>query len=157
MGKDGTPTAERACRPASPNTSTRKSDAPLATKCCSENSGVLATKTVIFKISLILSRSPKADLACIKMLMAHHLAASWPVGTSTLSPKMPVANNAPSLNPQDAAADWGYAVNTLYAQDEWSVNPQLTRTRRLPLGSMHLSKPHRSNNPTEGSSQQGSD
>ncbi|MBU2039614.1 MAG: TonB-dependent receptor, partial [Gammaproteobacteria bacterium] len=35
-------------------------------------------------------------------------------------------NNAPSLNPRDAAADWGYAVNTLYAQDEWTVNSQLS-------------------------------
>lgn len=34
-------------------------------------------------------------------------------------------NNAPSGNPEDAAADWGYAVNTLYAQDEWSVTPKL--------------------------------
>ncbi|MEM7768816.1 MAG: TonB-dependent receptor, partial [Pseudomonadota bacterium] len=34
-------------------------------------------------------------------------------------------NNAPSGNPADAAADWGYAANTLYLQDEWSVNPQL--------------------------------
>lgn len=27
-------------------------------------------------------------------------------------------NNAPSQNPNDAAADWGYAINSLYAQDE---------------------------------------
>jgi len=27
-------------------------------------------------------------------------------------------NNAPSLNPSDAAADWGYASNALYLQDE---------------------------------------
>ena len=30
-------------------------------------------------------------------------------------------NNAPTSNPQDAAADWGYAIDTLYAQDEWQV------------------------------------
>lgn len=35
-------------------------------------------------------------------------------------------NNAPSLNPRDAAAEWGYAVNTLYAQDNWRVNSQLS-------------------------------
>ncbi|MEM9738690.1 MAG: TonB-dependent receptor [Pseudomonadota bacterium] len=35
-------------------------------------------------------------------------------------------NNSPTGNPADAAADWGYAVNTLYAQNEWSVNPDLS-------------------------------
>jgi len=34
-------------------------------------------------------------------------------------------NNAPSLNPADAAADWGYAVNTVYLQDDWTVTPKL--------------------------------
>lgn len=29
-------------------------------------------------------------------------------------------NNAPSQNPADAAADWGYDINTVYAQDEFS-------------------------------------
>ncbi|MGB3625682.1 MAG: TonB-dependent receptor [Henriciella sp.] len=28
-------------------------------------------------------------------------------------------NNAPSGDPNDAAADWGYSINTLYAQDEY--------------------------------------
>ncbi|MCU7553701.1 TonB-dependent receptor [Alteromonas sp. ASW11-19] len=28
-------------------------------------------------------------------------------------------NNAPSHNPEDAAADWGYALNTAYVQDEF--------------------------------------
>ena len=35
-------------------------------------------------------------------------------------------NNSPSLNPQEAAADWGYAVDTFYIQDEWNLNDQLT-------------------------------
>lgn len=35
-------------------------------------------------------------------------------------------NNAPSNNPGDAAADWGYAINTLYAQDEWALDNGLT-------------------------------
>lgn len=30
-------------------------------------------------------------------------------------------NNAPSGNPEDAAADWGYAVNTAYIQDEFDI------------------------------------
>ena len=35
-------------------------------------------------------------------------------------------NNAPSLNPNDAAADWGYEVNTVYAQDEWQVSDNVS-------------------------------
>ncbi len=35
-------------------------------------------------------------------------------------------NNAPSLNPVDAAAEWGYSLNTIYAQDEFSLLDNLT-------------------------------
>ena len=35
-------------------------------------------------------------------------------------------NNAPSLNPADAAADWGYALNTVYAQDEFDLTDNLS-------------------------------
>ena len=35
-------------------------------------------------------------------------------------------NNAPSFNPQDAAADWGYAVNTLYFQDEFDLTDRVS-------------------------------
>jgi hypothetical protein len=35
-------------------------------------------------------------------------------------------NNAPSLNPQDAAADWGYAIDTVYVQDEWNLTNKFT-------------------------------
>ncbi|HZD54204.1 MAG TPA: TonB-dependent receptor, partial [Woeseiaceae bacterium] len=35
-------------------------------------------------------------------------------------------NNAPSNNPVDAAADWGYALNTAYVQDEFPVGDRLT-------------------------------
>ncbi len=34
-------------------------------------------------------------------------------------------NNAPSGNPADAAAEFSYAVNTLYFQDEFALNPKL--------------------------------
>ena len=34
-------------------------------------------------------------------------------------------NNSPSQNPTAAAADWGYAVNTLYAQDDFQIKPNL--------------------------------
>ncbi len=35
-------------------------------------------------------------------------------------------NNAPSQNPDDAAADWGYAINSVFAQDEWQVTDHLS-------------------------------
>ncbi len=35
-------------------------------------------------------------------------------------------NNAPSNNPVDAAAQWGYATNTLYIQDEFMIGDRLT-------------------------------
>lgn len=35
-------------------------------------------------------------------------------------------NNAPSHNPADAAADWGYEVNSVYLQDEIDVSDRLT-------------------------------
>ena len=39
--------------------------------------------------------------------------------------------NAPSLNVNDAAASFSYAIDTLYLQDEWSVTPDLTLTYGL--------------------------
>lgn len=35
-------------------------------------------------------------------------------------------NSAPSLNPLDAAAEFGYARNALYVQDEWDISDALT-------------------------------
>ncbi len=35
-------------------------------------------------------------------------------------------NNAPSLNPNDAAAEFGYARRALYVQDEWDITNALT-------------------------------
>ncbi len=35
-------------------------------------------------------------------------------------------NNSPAHNPTDAAADWGYDVNTLYIQDEFMIGDKLT-------------------------------
>ncbi|MFZ8201538.1 TonB-dependent receptor [Alteromonas portus] len=37
-------------------------------------------------------------------------------------------NNAPSGDPNDAAAEWGYAVNALYVEDEFMFNDDLTLT-----------------------------
>ncbi len=35
-------------------------------------------------------------------------------------------NNAPSNNPEDAAADWGYELNTIYGQDEFTIGDSIT-------------------------------
>ena len=35
-------------------------------------------------------------------------------------------NNAPSQDANDAAADWGYAINSVYGQDEFQVNDKLS-------------------------------
>ena len=35
-------------------------------------------------------------------------------------------NNSPAHNPSDAAADWGYDVNTVYLQDEFTIGDNLT-------------------------------
>lgn len=35
-------------------------------------------------------------------------------------------NNAPSGNPNDAAADWGYAIDSLFVQDEFDINDKLS-------------------------------
>lgn len=34
-------------------------------------------------------------------------------------------NNAPTSNPADAAADWGYEINTIYLQDEFGLGSRL--------------------------------
>jgi len=40
-------------------------------------------------------------------------------------------NNAPSNNPTDAAAVWGYALNSVYVQDEFDLNDRLSITAGL--------------------------
>ena len=40
-------------------------------------------------------------------------------------------NNAPSNNPEDAAADWGYSIDTLYIQDEFDLTDRLSITAGL--------------------------
>ena len=52
-GSAATPTADRACLPASPNTSPSSSEAPLATLGCAVKSGVDATKTTTLTTRLI--------------------------------------------------------------------------------------------------------
>src|SRR5690606_10354625 len=90
-GNTATPTAERACLPRSPSASARKSEAPLATRCCSVKPGAEATKTVIFSSFAIRSRSPAAALICARMLIAHSFAACLPASVSRSLPSRPVA------------------------------------------------------------------
>ncbi len=40
-------------------------------------------------------------------------------------------NNAPSGNPEEAAADWGYEINTLYVQDEYDFGTGFVLTAGL--------------------------
>src|SRR5207344_2698720 len=66
-----TPTALRACLPASPNTSTNSWLAPLITVGCSENQGVLATKPTTLTTRTTADRSPTTDLIAASALRAH--------------------------------------------------------------------------------------
>ncbi len=53
-------------------------------------------------------------------------------------------NNSPDHNPDNAAADWGYAVNTLFAQDEFRLTDDLTV-----VGGLRYDWYTTSDNPTE--------
>ena len=60
LGSDPTPTAERACRPRSPNTSTSRSEQPLITLGWSPNSGTAFTIPSSFTTRLTRSRLPSS-------------------------------------------------------------------------------------------------
>src|SRR5262245_27475846 len=57
---DETPTAERACFPQSPNTCTKRSEAPLITFGCSVNAGSELTIPSTFTVRFTLLRSPSS-------------------------------------------------------------------------------------------------
>ena len=59
-GSEPMPTAERACRPRSPNTSTNRSEQPLITSGCSPNSGVALTMPSTLTMRFTRSRSPSS-------------------------------------------------------------------------------------------------
>jgi hypothetical protein len=59
-GSEPMPTAERACRPRSPNTVTKRSEQPLMTSGCSLNSGVALTMPKTLTMRLTRSRSPNS-------------------------------------------------------------------------------------------------
>ena len=42
------------------------------------------------------------------------------------TPRAIYYNNAPTNNSSDAAADWGYDINTIYLQDEFNLTPEIT-------------------------------
>jgi len=88
-GSEPTPTAERACRPMSPNTATRRSEQPLITAGCSVNSGVAFTKpnTLITRVTRF--REPRRVRIVDSMFNAVSLAASWAAATVRSRPTLP--------------------------------------------------------------------
>src|SRR5438132_4969244 len=97
-GSDDTPTAPRACRPASPRISATSSLAPLATFGWSTKPGAEATNTVTWRIRSTRSNEPpsasrKADRAC----RAARRAASTPSSMLTWFPSDPGCRTTPSL------------------------------------------------------------
>ena len=83
----------------SPRTATKKSDAPLATRCCSVKSGVGGDEDRdLDDAPDLFERSPSAALACARTLTAQYLAASLPAAVSTSRPSRPVDDSLPSLS-----------------------------------------------------------
>src|SRR5699024_7007467 len=70
-GSTATPTALRACRPASPKAWPNSSLAPLATAACPVKSGALATKTPTLTTRVTVSRSPISALTAAMAFSAH--------------------------------------------------------------------------------------
>src|SRR6266571_1144043 len=96
-GRAARPTAERACLPASPKTSTSSSLAPLTTLGWSWKSGALATKPVTLTTLRTRERSPSSALSAASRLMAQRRAASTPSSTPNPSaPSRPRCEGAPS-------------------------------------------------------------
>jgi hypothetical protein len=62
MGSEPTPTAERACLPAAPSTSTKRSEQPLITLGWSSNSGTAFTMPRSFTTRATRSRLPSSAL-----------------------------------------------------------------------------------------------
>src|SRR5699024_8841609 len=76
-GRTATPTAERACLPASPKTSPRNSLAPLMTPGWPVKSGALETNPVTFTTCSMRSRSPISALIAASALIAQVRASSF--------------------------------------------------------------------------------
>ena len=74
-GSEFVPTAERACLPFSPNTSTSRSEAPLMTCGCSWKGYAQGTRPISVTIRRTLSRSPTRALSEPSNPIATSLAA----------------------------------------------------------------------------------
>src|SRR6266567_1093423 len=88
-GSEEVPTAALACRPASPNTSTKRSEAPLTTSGCCVNPGAALTKPVTLTTRLTRSRSPSSAMAACAMTLrpasrAARLASSRLISAPTI-------------------------------------------------------------------------
>src|SRR5579872_6730881 len=95
-GNDATPTAARACFPASPNISTMTSEAPLTTCGISVKSGVQLTKPPSRSTRRMRSRSPPAAArACANTLSAQSRAACLPSSMPIPAPSLPTWRNCP--------------------------------------------------------------
>src|SRR5471032_910345 len=96
-GSEPTPTAARACLPASPNSAAIRSLAPLATSGCWPYSGAALTNTPTLRQRTTRSRSPPhAFLSCASRLMAQSCAAAWPASRGMSTPSLPTYFKAPS-------------------------------------------------------------
>ena len=91
------PTALRACRPASPNTSISSSLAPLTTWACSVKSGALATKPVTLTMRRIADRPPVTEAdGGQRVQRADPGQRRRPRAAPTSAPTLPVASSSPS-------------------------------------------------------------
>src|SRR5215210_1616033 len=95
-GNSATPTAERACRPASPKTSPMSSDAPSSTPGWPLNPGAEATKPVTLTMLEIPLRPPAWAAAAARALSAHRWAAHRASSALTVSPTLPFRCSSPA-------------------------------------------------------------
>src|ERR1700757_1715710 len=96
-GNSATPTAERACAPASPNTSAKSSDAPLITPGWPVNPGADATYPPTLTTRVIESIPTRASTAA-NAFRAHTRASVLPTSGVTSPPTLPVTVKSPDTN-----------------------------------------------------------
>src|SRR5208282_5867591 len=94
-GSEPEPTAKRACLPASPNTSTKRSEAPFTTLGWSANSGTALTKPCTMATRLTRSRLPSCACAWARMLRAQSRAAARPSSSEISLPTLPKYLSSP--------------------------------------------------------------
>src|ERR1700722_15835782 len=95
-GSAAMPTAERACLPASPNTSPISSEHPFTTCGWSVKSGVELTKPTSLTQRTTRSRSsPSAAFTCVNRLRPHSRAACLPSSSEISRPSLPMKRFSP--------------------------------------------------------------